>query len=143
MNPYKILALLVATLLLCAGSALGAWMVRGWHDDAGQLKQARKDVNTLTTRFDGVITASNTMAATIAQRNRETDANTSQLLAKIGAQNHALTQLQLDIRSIPVGTCQFTPAADGMYQRAYEAAFGATGSHAAATGKTGGRDAAH
>jgi Flp pilus assembly pilin Flp len=142
LTPYKIIALFIAMLLLGGVSAFGGWLVRGWHDDARQLKQTRADIVSLTNGFKDVIGSSNALAVTITQRNRDTELRTEKLLTQLGDQQHALNQLRLDIKAIPVGTCQFTPAADRLLQRAYEAAFGAS-DPVVAPRKTGSRDAAH
>jgi type II secretory pathway pseudopilin PulG len=142
MTPYKIAALLIAVAVLALASAGTGWLVRGWHDDSKQLKQTRADITTLTNGFKTVIGSSNALAVTIAQRNRDTELRTTKLLTQLGDQRHALNQLRLDIKAIPVGTCQFTPAADGLLQHAYQAAFGAD-HPAPAPRKAGGRDAAH
>lgn len=143
LNPYTLLGLLFGTLLLLAVSAFSGWHVRGWHDDAAQLKGARADTDLLTQQFNGVINASNNLAAIISQKNQATEASIAGLTTTLGDQSHALSQLRFQIKSIPVGTCSFTPAADSLLQRAYQASFGTATDPATTAGKTGSGHAIH
>jgi hypothetical protein len=135
LSIYKLLAIIVALFLLVALSAFGGWHIRGWHDDSAQLKKANADIASLNAGFSTVVTASNQLAATISMKNQATEASIAGLTIALGDQDHALAQLRLDIKSIPVGTCSFTPDADGLYQRAYKTAFGDTSDPTSGSGK--------
>lgn len=143
LTPYKILAMIGALLLTMIVSGFGGWHVRGWHDDSKQLKAANAAVVSLQNGFAGVVTASNNLAATISGQNKATENSIAELTLALGNQDHALAQLRQDIKTIPVGNCSFTPDADSMYQRAYQAAFGGPGYPATQAGKAGGGNAVH
>lgn len=127
----------VAAGLVLAGLAAG-WTTRGWHDDARTLKAQTSGVQRLVTQFGQVVTANNALADTILSANKATDRMVGGMVTALGVQSHVFTQLRLDITRLPVGTCQFTPAADGLFQRAYRASFPADDHPAAAPAASGG-----
>jgi hypothetical protein len=143
LSPTKLMAIALALLLLMGASVVVGWHVRGWHDDSAQLKQTRADISGMHTQMVDVVNASNHLTDTITRQNKVTDDSIAQFTTTLGSQDHALTQIQVDIKSLPVGDCRLTPDADGLYQRAYQAAFGTSIHPAAATGKASGRDAAY
>lgn len=140
LNPYTILGGLLALLIMMLVSLSGGWYIRGWHDDSKQLKKTNSDIAAMHAQFADVVTASNQLTDTISASNKATDGLITGMMQTLGSQNRALSQIQLDIKSIPVGTCSFTPDADGLYQRAYQAAFGAARRQDPAAGKTDRRD---
>jgi hypothetical protein len=143
LTPYKILGILAAMLILVVISGFGGWHVRGWHDDSKQLRSTQADIGLMSQQFNGVINASNNLAATINTKNQVTESSIAGLVNSLGTQDHELDQIKAGIKALPVGTCAFTPDADGLYQRAYQTAFG-TASHPAATaGKAGSSHASH
>jgi hypothetical protein len=142
-NPYTWLGSLLGLAVLLVISAFVGWHLRGWHDDANQLKEARSDVYQIKRQVNGIIDANNALASTIVLKNQATDSAVAGMTVALGNQSHELTQLQVKIKSIPVGTCQFTPDADGMLQHAYESSFGHNPYPIATPGKARGGDAVH
>lgn len=139
---YIIYSLLLMAVL-CAVSIGVGWQVRGWHDDATTLKAVTKDNAALRQQFGAVVGASNALTDTIAAGNAATDQSVARLVTALGEQSHALTQIRLDIKTLPVGACSFTPAADQLLLRSYQAAFGPASDQAAAPGQAGGGHATH
>lgn len=143
LTPYKVLAFVLGLLALLAIGLLGGWHVRGWRDGAAQLKASQQAIQQYGQQVSDMAKASNALNDTIMQQNKTTDDNIAGLATALGVQNHALTQLQLDVKSLPVGSCAFTRDADGLYQRAYQAAFGTAPPDRGEARKAGGRHAAH
>lgn len=136
-SPTKLLAVGVVLLLLVATSLFAGWHIRGWHDDAAQLKKTQDNIAAINQQMTGVVTASNQLADTITRQNKATDASIAEFTLSLGAQDHAIAQIRSDIQRIPVGVCRFTPDADSLYQRAYATAFGDPAHQTSASGKAG------
>lgn len=142
-TPYKILAGVILLALLMASSAFAGWHTRGWKDDAARLKRTQNDIRDLHAQFSSVVNASNAVAGKLATSNRVTEASIANLTNALGDQTHAFSLLQTDIRTLHLGDCSFTPAADGLFKRAYQNAFGAPAYPVAPTRKAGRGHAVH
>jgi hypothetical protein len=125
-TPYKLLAGAVAIVLLMLIAGFAGWHIKGWKDDSAQLKVANKATEQLAQQFTNVVDSYNVLAKQVEASNKATEDSIAGMTQALGEQDHEISKLQLDIKTIPVGSCQFTPDADSLYERAYQAAFGAS-----------------
>lgn len=139
----KLAAAALAILLsLLLGFGAG-WKVEAWHvkaETADQYKAAMAQ-----TQKDMADSAKQVQAASdkLQGQNADTEANMLKLFQKLGDQDHAFTAINAKLAKLNAGSCQFTSAADGVLQSAYQAAFGSGQGSAPDAGKAAGSDATH
>lgn len=106
---------MLAVLLFGAG-----WTVKGWKvgNDQKDAMQAQAD-------------AAVKQYLALNQSNQQTAQGLAVLLTSLEGQAHAFAQIDAYLAAHPMGACSFDPATDGLWNGAYDAAFG---SHQAAGG---------
>lgn len=137
--PY----LLLITAVICATmGATGGYVVRGWKDGSADNKAQTDKANAAYAQINDLMVNSGKMADALNTFNGVTAGQLATLGQQLEDQSHAFTAFQLDLQRTPVGNCTFNPDADRLFQNAYQAAFGVSGT-AGRKGQAGKRDAPH
>lgn len=139
----KLAAAALAILLsLLLGFGAG-WKVEAWHTKAATADEYKKAMD--QTQQAMVDSAKQVQAASdkLQGQNLDTEANMLKLFQKLGDQDHAFTAINAKLAKLNAGTCQFTPAAGGVLQSAYQAAFGSPAGGPPDPGKAAGSNATH
>lgn len=147
----KLLIAIAVALMIASGSFSGGWLVKGWKDQDATVAQQAKDLKqeqansaALAKQAKDARDSDNALIEKMNQWNQQTQDADVALLAALGVQDNAIHTVQKQILVAAAGGCSFTADADGLFQRAYQAAFGtspAAGNTDA--GKTSGSDAAN
>lgn len=133
MTAWIKIAILAGALLL--GLFLG-WHFKGVTDTAKQNKAQVKAQQQYDQQRNTEIAAMlASTAKTVKIANDANDATAADLAVTknlLEDQTHALSLITARVNSIPVGTCTFTAASDGVWNGAYRAVFPAAAAPAAA-----------
>ena len=137
--------LIFAIGCLVAGG-LSGWTVHKWYSGYQQAGYLKADRESMKKSISDMLTKSQQEADRRKELNDQTAKILSDANKSIGDQRREFKNIFKDIYTVDQGICDFTPAASGLWMRAYEAAVmpGSSGDNSAGpSGEASGPDAVH